>query len=273
MTVSRCMRAGIAGLMLGLAWPVWAGTDPVFRVSAARIPFYVDNEQQGLFMTWFRGVVAQLPYEFTVDVFPPKRARLVWEMRRADIYFPYLDTSDEQGVLRSQPIFWQQDHAFVRVGTAPVCSWQELASRPMRLGLTEGYVYPAGMDIVLGEDTGREADWVNGDDLNLRKLAAGRIDVFVGEYHSGMAMIRELGLEDSLMASPCPLARRPVSIAVRDSAAGRLLLDRLNQHITRYRIPEVVGAMMEAFVRKPYLAPWSPGWAQAADAEPVHAPF
>ncbi|RMF13769.1 MAG: hypothetical protein D6758_12575 [Gammaproteobacteria bacterium] len=253
------------GLSAGI---VMADPPRALQVSAAHIPYYVETSGEGVLLDWFGNLTRDLPIDFHIEVFPPKRARLMWETRRVDVYMPMIDGRPEPGVLISEPLFHQNDHAFVRVGTEPVCSWEALAERHLKLGLTEGYAYPDGMQVVLGEDTGQTAEWVNGDDLNLRKLVAGRIDVFIGEYYSGLAMIREMRLEESVMVSPCPLARREVGIAMKDTQSNRLLMEELNRRIRERQSADSLEKRLRQFVMAELP---SSAWAESGWGGTAHA--
>ncbi len=71
-------------------------------------------------------------------------------------------------------------------------NWETLNDiRGLKVGLTRGYDYPPGIRQMVDKGEFR-ADWVSRDELNFRKLLAGRIDIFPNARLAGLLQIQQI---------------------------------------------------------------------------------
>ncbi|WP_375177512.1 substrate-binding periplasmic protein [Marinobacter mobilis] len=134
----------------------------------------------------------------TVDFtfYPWSRTLLVSEEGEVDASFPW-SHREERAELHfySDPI-GEYGYVFFHLTTTPF-RWQRLEDlEALTIGATYSYNY--GDDFIEGAERGLyRIEWASSDELNWRKLMAGRIDLFPQDRKAGYAQLLELFPGDS----------------------------------------------------------------------------
>lgn len=143
--------------------------------------------------------------------YPWSRTLLVSETGEVDASFPWSHSVErEVGHLYSDPI-GEYGYVFFHLKTTPF-SWQRLEDlKGLTIGTTYSYNY--GDEFIEGAERGLyRIEWVTSDELNWRKLMAGRIDLFPSDREAGYAELRELFPDDSrFKVTHHPLPLKPMT--------------------------------------------------------------
>lgn len=192
------------------------------------IPHFSESEQQGSFIKLYRAIEHSAGYPIKLSLMPTKRAQLNFQQSNADVYFPGLQTSIPGKHLRSEIVFYKEVFAFVHADNQIPSSLADLAS--LRIGLTAGYNY--GEILQYSNFNIQEAQ---SDKVNLLKLEAGRIDVFLVERYSGLRALKESQVDNIKYDLHQPLSSEPVFFIFQNTERGLQLKELFNQEILRLR--------------------------------------
>ena len=171
------------GAAAGLAVPP-ATPGPGVAFATFPIPLHVESVRQGLFITLIQEAaqLARLPHPH-IEVMSPMRAVRSLQLGTHDALFPALDVYFEsaQAIVRTrESIDCKEDFVFTRKGTPLLRSVADLRGR--RVGITRGYPYAREVT----HSPAFEREEAPSDELNIRKLVAGRIDAFVVDAKTGL---------------------------------------------------------------------------------------
>lgn len=245
----RCwIQHGAAGrlvvaLALAVCWAAAAAQTPQsVRMSSLEWPPYTGAKlaHQGASVVVVREVLRQAGLALDVAFFPWSRAV---DMARRDgqtlAYFPeYFDPANAEKFLYSDPIGSGPLVFAQRRGAAVLWKqYDDLAS--VRIGVVRGYFNTPELDerIARGQ---LQADEAPDDSHNLRKLAAGRIDLAVIDSN----VFAYLAQHDSAVAALAPgleinahvLENKRLYVCFKNSAQGRALRDVFNQALKRVNV-------------------------------------
>jgi polar amino acid transport system substrate-binding protein len=104
--------------------------------------------------------------------------------------------------------------------------------RGKRVGITHGYPYSREVMAASGHTLEEAAS----DELNIRKLVAGRIDAFVLDEKTGIQAAKALGLSDAIQHdSLAPVSRQDVYVAFQPNDRGRELAGRMSEALRQLK--------------------------------------
>ena len=242
-TPTKVGRVGVGLLAWLLAGSGWAGS-PVEGVSPVRgprigfatypIPVHVENAREGLFVELMREVAATAGFQhFHIEVMPPPRALRGLMTSKHDAVFPALDSLFEthQAMVRTtESIDCKEDFVFTARGTPMLRSLADLRGKVV--GITHGYPY--SREVMAA--TGFTLEVAASDELNLRKLAAGRIDAFVLDEKTGIKAAQALGLGAAVQYDGmAPVSRQDVYVAFAPTERGRELAERTSDALRQLK--------------------------------------
>lgn len=247
--------------ILVLRSPVAGASTPlVFAIG--EFPPYVssDLEHHGVATRIVREAFRIQGLEVSLEWLPWVRAIRKVEDSNLHGSFPWVRSMERsENLVYSVPIFHgatvffhRQDRTF---------DWQTLADlKGLRIGATRGYQYSEEFQAAVraGE---LDVEIVNSDEVNLRKLNAGRIDVFPVERAVGRHLVRELGF-DGISWHRRPLVRASYHLIMsRDAVNAPVLVEAFS----RGRAQLLHEGRIEQFFREADLI-WDPvqqNWAPA----------
>ncbi|GAA4495616.1 transporter substrate-binding domain-containing protein [Pseudaeromonas paramecii] len=206
-----------------LEWPPYVG---------ARLP------QDGLVGQRLHQAMARLGKQAQIDYYPWRRA-----LRLVQTDSPYVGYLPEYASPRLTKNFYCSDPLMpAPLGLAqrrdqPLIRWQRLLQlQPYRIGVVAGYVNTEDFDTLASAGL-LHTDAANSDRNNLRKLAAGRIDLAVVDPLVFSYLLRhdpELRpLASQLTMSPRLLEFKQLVVCFRHTEQGRQLRDGLNQALAK----------------------------------------
>ncbi|MEE1674402.1 transporter substrate-binding domain-containing protein [Agarivorans aestuarii] len=173
-----------------LALPVRAAE--LVTLSSGEWPPFTSKSlaHQGFYSEIVRQAFALENYEVQYQFLPWARAYMYVEQGNVDGSLTWAKTHDkEQEVLFSEPVFWH-NKVFFHLSHQPF-SWQNIDSlKTLNIGATEKYTYGYAFDLA-AEQSELKVEYVSSDLLNLKKLLAGRIDVFPSDIHVGYQLINQ----------------------------------------------------------------------------------
>lgn len=129
--------------------------------------------------------------EVVFQFFPWARTLLMAEQGLVDASFPWSHQAERELHHWYSDSIGEYGYVFFHLHTTPF-NWRELEDlKEIRVGGTISYNY--GDDFYWAIDNGEfTVEWVHSDELNWRKLLAGRIDVFPADIENGYATLRNL---------------------------------------------------------------------------------
>lgn len=199
------------------------------------IPVHVESPTRGLFVQVMREAAELAKWPAVhIDVLPPPRALRSFAAGESDALFPALDVSFESGspiVRTAEALDCKEDFVFTRKGAPAYTTLDEL--RGKRVGITRGYPYAR-------EVTGSKQFVIEealSDEVNIRKLMAGRIDAFVLDEKTGVKAFEALDLKAQMQYDPrSPVSRQEVYVAFRDSAQGRVMAQQFSDGLRKLKL-------------------------------------
>ena len=211
----------IAGLMSGM----WVSADTV-RLGTFHIPLLSESSDKGVFVDLARAVAAEAGLEVQIVLLPAQRTREAFAGGRLDGLFPALAVAMETDYSATASFTDKRIYAFTRMDEPLITDAEQLSGK--RVGYTEGFTYSSRLLNVSGA---RYQSTIT-DPQNIRKLVAGRIDVFLGDEVSALAAARQQGVTDRIHHdSGHPMAQYPVFFAFHNDERGRQLTQQFNQAI------------------------------------------
>jgi polar amino acid transport system substrate-binding protein len=157
-----------------------------------------------------------------------------WERLLNDIKDGKIDAAlgatvtDERKVYANFTSPYRKDEfvLFVRKGELGKVGADGLASlvgKPFKLGTVKGYEMGDTFD-KLKSELGKQIDETSSTELNLKKLAANRIDGFIENRYVGLAEAKKAGLADKIEIHPVPISSDDVSFMFsKKSTTGETL--------------------------------------------------
>ena len=235
-----CLLACACGLFA--APSLWASPGaPPAATRAARIdfatfliPVHVESAEQGLFIELMREVAATARLrDVHIEVMPAPRALRSLMTATHDAVFPALDIFFEPGqpVIRTaETIDCKEDFVFTARGTPLLRSLADLRGKVV--GITHGYPY--SREVMAAN--GYTLEVAVSDELNIRKLAAGRIDAFVLDEKTGVKAAEALGLSGAIQYDRlAPVSRQEVYVAFQANERGRELAARTSEALRQMK--------------------------------------
>ncbi len=191
------------------------------------IPLMVVDENTGVFIELAKSISQRANLDIKIDVTPPKRAISKFIKKNGDVIFPAVDIffQPKDTYLKSTEIIYvKTDFIFTRKNSPFLTTIKNLEGK--RVGLTRGYPYAK----ILTTHDNINFEFANGDNLNVRKLFAKRIDAFVVEEKSGLKAFENSGNLNLMQYDPTsPVSKQEVFYAFQDNVKGK----RLNQLISK----------------------------------------
>jgi polar amino acid transport system substrate-binding protein len=219
--------AGQSMALTSLEWPPYTGAPLADDGASAKV---------------VREALAAVGMDLEVRFFPWQRAVQTAQQDANFIgYFPeYHAESIEGDFFFSDPI-GTSPLGFIENVDKPV-TWAALSDlKPYTIGVVSGYVNTAEFDAMM--ETGQlNTDPVTDDATNIRKVAAGRIDLAVMDRNVFLYLLRtdpELkALEGKLRFNDRLLENKKLYVCLRKSPDGEAALNKLNQGLAKIDVDE-----------------------------------
>ena len=154
------------------------------------IPGLVESKSQGTMVEMLRRLEQVGNLQFELSLMPTARVQQSFVKRKIYSYFPELEEFRPKQSCRTASFMQKGIIAINLAANAPITSVKQLEG--LKVGAVTGYSY--GLTILNNERI--DLIRVNNDKSNLRKLLAGRIDAIVGDMHSTVSAVEELGLTE-----------------------------------------------------------------------------
>ncbi|OZG75515.1 amino acid ABC transporter substrate-binding protein [Hahella sp. CCB-MM4] len=129
--------------------------------------------------------------EVVFQFFPWKRTILMSEQGLVDGSFAWSHKPEREAHHLYSNAIGEYGYVFFHLKSKPF-EWQKLKDlRGLTIGGTNSYNY--GAEFVTAAERGEfKIEWVHSDELNWRKLLAGRIDIFPSDVEAGYAQLRDI---------------------------------------------------------------------------------
>jgi len=202
-----------------------AAESQAIQVVSYRIPFLVDDAENGVFVSLFKEAAKRSGLKYTLDIYPAEQAINQFEGSTAMAIMPALFPSLITDAALTRQIFLMNLYGFVLSDDVVPRTVRELEGK--RVGLVNGYPYP--WSILFNNSI--VVDYADSADINLQKLKRGRIDVFVVDENTAFHMVRKLGFNKAKYDLSGILHSQPVFIAFQPTRKGWELSSQLSRAI------------------------------------------
>lgn len=156
------------------------------------IPGLIESRSSGQLMALLDEIEQITTLDFEVQLYPTKRVQLMFQQGQLPAYFPELETQRSFPSCRTEA-FMKKRIVIINRQADPIID-KISGLKGKRIGAVRGFSY--GKNITHNSDL--TIEWVSGDEVNLKKLLAGRIDAFVGDLSSSVKAIKALKLENEV---------------------------------------------------------------------------
>ena len=187
------------------------------RLFTFPIPLLVENDRKGVLIDLMMELQSRTELQIEITVLPTARGVRMFQQGEADGVFPVTQSMVGMSLVRTVPIAFKRDIAFVRTDTELPTSLDNFNNKV--IGLTRGYPYSQN---ILNIQGATYAEGVS-DLANILKLSRGRTDVFIVEQFSGYKALEDSKVTNVIAASEFPLSNAEVFIAFQDNPRGREL--------------------------------------------------
>ncbi len=230
-------------LLMLLFWqlPTLAASTPLqARFSNPSYPPFLDEQlaQGGIMSAVVSEVFRRGNVAVSYSWYPNNRAIQLARNGSSDGSLGWTPTAERQrDLLFSEPVMPFRMVLFQRAGES--YPWQTLADlAPYRFGITAGNYYSDAFSILQQQGV-LKVDIAGDDNSNLRKLLAGRIDLFPMEWEAGQLLVRNL-LRPHQARQLVPQEREywttPLCVAVsRKHPQAAELIARFNRELRKMR--------------------------------------
>ncbi len=231
----------IATFTLTLSLAVGATAADKIVMSSFPIPLMVEDAENGVFIELAKEVAKRAGLDITIKVAPPKRVVGAFVEGKIDCFFPALDVSfpENHPKAKSENIYVKRDFVFTKKGAPLLKTFSEISGN--KIGLTQGYPYDA--KVMAGD--GFSLDIAPNDELNAKKLVAGRIDGFIVEEKTGIQAFKNSGLSEQFQYDTnSPISEQDVYFAFQSSDAGKKMAANVSEALSSMKADGTFGKIM-----------------------------
>jgi polar amino acid transport system substrate-binding protein len=236
------VRAWLAAVLAVSLWAslAWA-QEPPARLHFADSPFppYLVGQEGGparggAAVALVRGLFARLGIEVSITLHPWQRTLHMVKAGRADGVCLVMHSKERESYLAySRPLFHARESLYYRQDRLPGFSWRGLADlKPYRIGVVAGYTYGGGLLRAVSE-LGLKVEPAPSGRRCLKKLIAGRIDLYVEEESVARTLLAELPGGERVAKAERPLSVFAYHLALARGTGAHRLLPRLNRVLER----------------------------------------
>lgn len=224
------MKKWFVGVFLSVWASASAANNPV-EVVSYYIPGLVNQDKTGSLVDMLEKVNEYSGIEFNLTLMPTKRVQKAFAQGNLFGYFPELEENREGQSCRSANIMQKKIIVITRNDAPEIKKVSQLEG--LRVGAVAGYSY--GNEIVKNENI--KIQYVKNDDINVKKLLAGRLDVIVGDAHSTVNAIKNSDRRDELRYDPeSPISLLDVFFLFQKTDEGQAICDGVSDALERLRV-------------------------------------
>ncbi len=210
-----------------------------YKIAGYPIPLMIESSTSGLFVEIVQELIQRTGEDFEIVVFPAQRTVASFHAGEIDAFFPALDVLIEKEKAASEPMYVKCDFAFTRKGEPELKSIADLEGK--KVGITAGYPYVKE----LTTNPKITLDIGPNDEANIRKLSAGRIDVFVVEEKTGVVALQQAGVDNVTYPAGSPISQQNVYIAFQATDAGKAQAGKFSKALQEMKQDGSFGKIME----------------------------
>ncbi len=246
----------LVGLLLALVmlFPSVQASEKTVLFTSLEWPPYSGEalREQGASVAVARAAFAVMGYQLDVHFYPWARAVGLAKKRSSPYhgYFPeYYSSEIEQEFLFSDPI-GSGPLGFAERAVKPIF-WRNLTDlEPLKIGVVRGYVNTKVLDERIAQ--GRiKAEPVVADVDNLKKLAAGRLDLAVIDHYVFRYLIKHdptlSDIAPMLALNAKPLELKKLFLCFKNTEEGKELLAIFNEGLKRVDVQAIMREYMSAY--------------------------
>lgn len=196
------------------------------KLVSYKIPDYVLSKDQGTFITLAKDILKESKYSYDIELFPPKRAVLNFELGKVDGYFPSLDVLNKGAVQKTEPFYYKRDYLF---------SLREMpkdllrSNKKLKICVTNGYPYDI-KKLKVKYELLKSAS----DEVCFEILKKKRADYFLCELHTGITAAQNTGVRNYFI-HPEPISILSAYFAFQNNPRGKELATSFSEVIKKMK--------------------------------------
>lgn len=228
--------------------------DPIRFVDSPFPPYVIGEidggEVDGIAPAIAREAAARIGRSITIELHPWSRVLRILEAGAADGVLLVMWSADRERYLQHLPaVFEAREIVFYNTEQAPGFIWQSYADLiPYQIGLVDDYTY--GEEFLNAvRDFPLKVEYAASSEENLRKLAAGRVDLVVEEELVGEYLVAALNAGSSIGTADRTITAYEYHFAFSRSGAGMEVLNAFSRAIIEMRSDGSIDRIVESFLQ------------------------
>ena len=226
------MRQVSKTIIFFLAITVLLGAEEVLKIATFQIPIMVESKDKGVFIDLVTTAAKKAGFSVNIEVLPTPRAIGAFVQKEYDMLFPALDIQfhDQEKPLASKELIYvKRDFAFSKTGTTICRNIKDLEGKIV--GITAAYPYAE--EILFNKKLTLEK--APTDEINVKKLLSGRIDVFLVEEKSGLGAFAKEKVTQFDYDKNAPLSQQNVYFAFQKNQKGTALEQKFSSALSELK--------------------------------------
>jgi ABC-type amino acid transport substrate-binding protein len=199
------------------------------KMLSFKIPEYVTSSTEGTFIRLTKDISQKIRRSINIELYPPKRTVLNFNLQKADGYFPALDVLNKGKVLKSEPFYYKRDYLFSLKKIEQGILKKSKEAKKLKICITRGYPY--NLEKV---EVPYELLETTSDERCFEVLKKKRADYFLGELHTGIKAANNSSLE-KYHIYPEAISSLPVYYAFQDNERGLELRNKFSKEIQKMK--------------------------------------
>lgn len=195
------------------------------QLATWEIPSWVIDKNSGRMIEIVKEIKKRTGIQFEIRLYPPKRSVKMFKDNEVIGMFPAMETNIPKEAAKSEPYMYKTIYALTKKEKPDISGLEDLNG--MKVGLVSGYSYPKSIT----ENKNLITDYASRSENNVKKLIAGRIDVYPEERNTLVRLINEMGLQKELKISEKPVCELTVCFAFQLTEEGKKLAENFSEAI------------------------------------------
>ncbi len=224
LSISLCAEIKSLDIACDSAWPPYG-----FKENGKLTGFAVDV---------VKGVMKNMGIDATITSYTWKRAEKRVLSGKADALFCASKKAKrmKKCYYPKEPLFDSQYVFFIKKSNSGKLKYDSLEDlKGHKVGVTLGYSYNKKLWNSLKANKNYSS--VKSDRLNMKKLAAGKIDYFPCELGTGVSLMKKLGVEDQITFLKKPVIKKPYFIIFNKQRMGNstAFVEKFSQALKEFK--------------------------------------
>ena len=209
--------------------------------------FTEDGEVKGIQVDILKRILDDENIKYSFNVYPFPRALALVTSKDRDFIFNFYKNPDRLKIFDYSDAF--VDNPLVIFSKNEINftgKIEDLAG--LTIGTMRGYTYSPEFDKAVAERK-ITVDETESHETNFRKLAAGRIDIYIVERRVGEYILLKLGLRDNFVINRTPLITQTGFVGIEKTNPNKQYLEVINKGLKRLRDSGEINKIYDKYLK------------------------